>query len=113
MATIASANVAYLSGERPMGSLMLQYSYLQFLDFLTTVAFLLTGVREANPLVKLAMYLTPNAVGGLLLVKMLGVLLGLYCWRMGRTRLLRRMNWMFAGVVTWNLVAIIISLGKA
>ena len=31
---------------------MLQYSYLQVLDFLTTIAFLLNGVKEGNPLVR-------------------------------------------------------------
>lgn len=33
-----------------MNSLIFQYSYLQVLDLLTTVAFLINGVKEANPL---------------------------------------------------------------
>jgi hypothetical protein len=87
---------------------MLQYSYLQVLDFMTTVAFLLQGVREGNPLVRMALNLTPNPLGGLLLVKLLAVGLGLYCWRAGKLRLLGRMNVMFAVVVAWNLAALIL-----
>lgn len=94
-----------------MNHLLLQYSYLQVLDFLTTVAFLLTGVKEGNPLVRLAMNFTPSAVLGLMLVKVAAVLLGVYCWRMGRQRTLVRINVVFALVIAWNLVALI--LGSA
>jgi len=38
----------------------------------------------------------------------LAVLLGIYCWRMGRDRLLSRINVVFAFVIAWNLVALII-----
>jgi hypothetical protein len=87
---------------------MWQYSYLQVLDFLTTIAFLLQGVKEGNPLVRLALSLSPNPVSGLLLVKLLAVCLGLYCWKVGKHRLLGRMNIMFAIVVAWNLAALIL-----
>ncbi len=86
---------------------MLQYSYLQVLDFLTTVAFLLQGVREGNPMVRFALEYAPNPLGGLLIVKLLAVGLGLYCWKVGKQRLLTRMNIMFAIVVAWNLGALI------
>ena len=91
-----------------MNQLILQYSYLQMLDFMTTVAFLLNGVREGNPLVRLALQYSPHPLGGLLLVKLAAVALGLYCWRGGRDRLLTRMNVLFAVVVAWNLVALIV-----
>jgi hypothetical protein len=87
---------------------VLQYSYLQVLDFLTTIAFLIQGVREANPFVKFAMIYAPNPLSGLLLVKVVAVGLGIYCWRVGKQRLLTRMNIMFAVVVAWNLGALII-----
>lgn len=90
---------------------MWQYSYLQLLDFLTTIAFLIQGVKEANPLVQFAMQNAPNPLGGLLVVKLLAVGLGLYCWKVGKQRLLSRMNVMFALVVAWNLSALI--LGSA
>jgi hypothetical protein len=86
----------------------MQYSYLQVLDFLTTVAFLLQGVKEGNPLVRLAINAFPNPLGGLLAVKLAAVALGIYCWRMGRDRVLTRMNWLFAIVVAWNLLSLII-----
>src|SRR5260370_9306861 len=38
-----------------VNQLLLQYSYLQILDFLTTIALLPLGVREGNPLVRLAL----------------------------------------------------------
>lgn len=98
-------------GRPELNQTMLQYSYLQVLDFLTTVAFLIQGVREANPLVKLAMQYSPNPLSGLLMVKILAIALGLYCWKVGKQRLLTRMNVLFAVVVAWNLAALI--LGSA
>lgn len=90
-----------------MNSLLLQYSYLQVLDLLTTVAFLLHGIHEGNPLVRFALTYAPNPVSGLLLVKLVAVGLGVYCWRCGRQRLLSRINIMFAILVAWNLAALI------
>ena len=91
-----------------MNQAMLQYSYLQVLDFLTTIAFLLQGVKEGNPLVRFALTYAPNPIGGLLVVKIAAVVLGLYCWKVGKERLLTRMNVMFAIVVAWNLGALIL-----
>lgn len=90
-----------------VNQLLLQYSYLQVLDFLSTIAFLLTGVREGNPLVRVALQYAPDPVMGLAMVKLVAILLGVYCWKSGRLRLLGRMNFMFAVVVAWNLVALI------
>ena len=91
-----------------MNQLLLEYSYLQVLDFMTTVAFLLHGVHEGNPLVRAALKYAPNPLGGLLAVKVLAVALGFYCWKGGRQRLLNRMNLLFAGIVAWNMFALII-----
>ena len=63
-------------------------------------------MREANPYVKLAMLYSPNPLRGLLLVKILAIGLGLYCWRVGKQRLLTRMNILFAVVLAWNLAAL-------
>jgi hypothetical protein len=92
-----------------VNQLLLQYSYLQVLDFLTTVAFLFHGVREANPLVRVALNYAPNPLGGLLLVKFVALSLGLYCWKVGKQRLLMRMNFLFAVLVAWNLAALIMA----
>jgi hypothetical protein len=97
-----------------VNQLLLQYSYLQMLDLLTTVAFLLHGVHEGNPLVRLALRYSPHPLGGLLAVKMLALALGIYCWRCGHQRLLTRINILFAIVVAWNLIALIVGgLGTA
>jgi hypothetical protein len=97
-----------LSNERSLGVTLLHYSYLQVLDFLTTVAFLVQGVQEGNPLVRLAMQITPSPMMGLLLVKVAAVGLGIYCWRGGRGRTLNKINLLFAVVVAWNLVSLIL-----
>lgn len=91
-----------------MASALLQYCYLQVLDFLTTVAFLLRGVGEGNPLVRWAMIAAPDPLWGLAAVKMIALAIGLYCWRTGKAPLLSRINWFFAVVVVWNLVALIV-----
>ena len=89
-----------------MNQLLLQYSYLQVLDLLTTLAFLLHGVREGNPLVRMMMHFTANPLNGLLVVKLLAVVLGLYCWKLGRGKLLARINLAFALIVAWNKSAL-------
>jgi hypothetical protein len=96
-----------------VNQLLLQYSYLQVLDFMTTIAFLLNGVQEGNPLVRLALHYSPYPLGGLLAIKIAAIGLGLYCWRRGRERLLIRINILFALVVAWNLVALIIGSAVA
>jgi hypothetical protein len=92
-----------------LNQLLLQFAYLQVLDLLTTLAFMLHGVREGNPLVRLMMHSTANPINGLLLVKLLAVGLGLYCWKLGRSRLLSRINIVFAVIVAWNLGALILA----
>ena len=95
--------------SQPLNPLLWQYSYLQVLDFLTTVAFLVNGVREGNPLVRLALSVGSSPIASLLVVKLLAILLGLYCWRVGKRQLLLRINVLFALLVAWNLVALIIA----
>jgi hypothetical protein len=92
-----------------VNQLLLQFSYLQVLDFLTTVAFLMQGVREGNPLVRMVVEYAPHPMGGLLAVKAAALGLGFYCWRAGRDRLLWRINILFALVVAWNLAALILA----
>ena len=95
-----------------MTQLLVQFSYLQVLDFMTTLAFLLNGIREGNPIVRLALQYGPSPLGGLLLVKLVAIALGVYCWRFGRTKLLGRINILFAVVVTWNLAALILESAR-
>jgi hypothetical protein len=72
------------------------------------MAFMLHGVHEANPVVRFALQSSSHPLGGLLAVKMMALGLGIYCWRCGRDRLLTRINVLFAIVVAWNLVALIV-----
>jgi hypothetical protein len=95
-----------------VNQLILQYSYLQVLDFLTTIAFMINGVKEANPLVRFAVQYAPHPLGGLLAVKLAAMALGVYCWTRGRERLLFRMNVLFAILVAWNLAALIIATAQ-
>jgi Domain of unknown function (DUF5658) len=97
----------------PLTQLLWQYSYLQILDFLTTIAFLVNGVREGNPLVRLVLNAGINPIASLLVVKLLAILLGFYCWRVGKRQLLSRINLLFAVLIAWNLVALIISSARS
>lgn len=100
---------AAVRNRSPLNQLLWQYFYLQVLDFLTTIAFLVNGVREGNPLVRLALSVGTNPVASLLVVKLLAILLGFYCWRVGKRQLLSRINLLFALLVAWNLIALILS----
>jgi Domain of unknown function (DUF5658) len=100
--------LAVQQSHTPLNQLLWQFSYLQILDFLTTVAFLLHGVREANPLVRLAFSTGANPLAILAMVKLLAIVLGFYCWHQGRRQLLFRINILFAALVAWNLVALIL-----
>jgi fumarate reductase subunit D len=91
-----------------MNYLILQYSYLQILDLLTTVAFLVNGIHEANPFVRAMMAMSTSPIGGLVVVKVIAVALGFYCWRIGKQQLLLRINVAFAVLVAWNIVALIV-----
>ncbi len=88
-------------------SLLIQFSYLQLLDVLTTLVFLDGGVREANPIVKFALGAAPTPLAGLLAVKLFAISMAFFCWRTSRTRMLKCANVFFALLVTWNLVAIL------
>ena len=94
-----------------MNQLLIRYAYLQVLDFLTTIAFLVNGIAEGNPLVKWALGAAPDPVSGLVAVKVLGVALGVYCWKVGKMRVLSIANVLFAFLIAWNLMALI--LGSA
>jgi len=93
-----------------MATLLWQFSYLQLLDILTTVAFLLVGVQEGNPVVRLALNVAPNPFVGLGVVKLAGLGLGLLCAFRGKHMLLTRINILFAVVVVWNLIALVFGM---
>jgi hypothetical protein len=86
---------------------IIQFSYLQVLDVLTTLVFLAHGVQEANPLVKFAVAASRNPIAALLAVKVAAIAMAVYCRWSGRSRLLAGANAFFAARVVWNLLALI------
>lgn len=110
---MAYADTKVNAGTTPIRQLFLSYVYLQMLDFLTTVAFLAHGIHEANPFVRMMLSLIPNPVAALLAVKLMALLLGVYCWRMRRERVLSYINVMFAVLVAWNVIALIMGSRSA
>lgn len=111
---MAYANRHYgVMAPNAMAQMFLHFAFLQLLDVLTTVAFLLNGVMEANPFVRAMMRMADSPVVGLLIVKAVALALALYCWREGRLRLLGWVNYFFAFVVVWNLGALIVSSIRA
>jgi hypothetical protein len=90
--------------------LFFQFAYLQGLDLLTTLAFLMAGVQEGNPLVRLAIEIAGAPWLGLLAMKSFAIGLGLFCWTRQRTVLLKRANTFFALLVAWNLICLILGL---
>jgi len=89
-----------------------QYSYLQVLDFLTTVAFLINGVQEGNPVVNWALGAFPTPMAGLAAVKIVALGLGIYCWQTAKSNILARINIAFALLVAWNLITLIVKTAK-
>ncbi len=90
-------------------NVLAQFIYLQLLDVLTTVAFMMQGVGEGNPVVRWAMRAMENPFGGLFLLKAAGVGLAILCIYRSREKLLQRVNVLFAAVIVYNLVALILA----
>jgi hypothetical protein len=92
-----------------MMSVLTAFIYLQILDALTTVAFMMHGLNEMNPLVKWAMREAANPLGGLFLLKAVAVAVAVVCVSYSRYGLLRKVNVFFALLVAYNMVALILA----
>ena len=90
----------------------LWFAYLQGLDLLSTLAVLITGLEEGNPLVRAAMDWSGSPAVGLLMVKLLGFTLGLFCLATRRGGLLLRINVFYAVIVAWNLLVLLVGLTR-
>jgi len=88
--------------------LLAEFAYLQILDILTTVAFLMQGVGEANPLIRWALG-QGNPIYALVAVKVLGLALAALCIYRSRDRLLRRVNILFACLIVYNMIVILVT----
>ena len=92
-----------------MRNLLILFVYFQLLDLLTTLAFLAHGIVEANPLVRLFVHAAGSPLAGLVAAKLIAFGLALYSWRRVRPKLLLGVNVFYAGVVVWNLTALLLS----
>ena len=70
-------------------SLLAEFVYLQLLDVLTTIAFLLQGVGEGNPIVSWVIRYGPHPIGSLFLMKAVAVAMAIVCVYRHREGLLR------------------------
>lgn len=84
------------------------FVYLQFLDALTTIAFMMHKVEEMNPLIKWAMRESLHPLLGLVLIKVAAVALAVLCVASSRYGVLRKVNLFFALVVAYNVVVLIL-----
>ncbi|HUJ21181.1 MAG TPA: DUF5658 family protein [Bryobacteraceae bacterium] len=92
----------WLTKQRPSLGIFI---VLQVLDILTTIIGLRLGAGESSAFVSSLMHL--GVVPGLLISKILAVLLILLALRRKLPRIVVLANFWFAGVVTWNLVLIL------
>jgi hypothetical protein len=94
----------------PGSAQLLLCCYLQLLDLLTTLAFLMAGVAEGNPIARYAMQAAASPLVGLLLVKTLALALAVVCWWQQKLRLLSRINFFYALLIVWNLFCLILGI---
>ena len=82
------------------------FLYLQLLDFLTTLIGFKVGASEASPFIAKLIHVSSPAMG-VAASKLLGLGLGGLCLILNRGRLVRWINYWYAGVVLWNLGVIL------
>jgi hypothetical protein len=78
---------------------------LQILDFMTTLVGIRMGGSEMSPFAKWLMQF--DTVAGLMAVKLIGFGLGGVCIWFRRVRVLTWVNYIFAGIVLWNVYQIL------
>lgn len=88
--------------------------FLQVMDFLTTLIGLRLGAQEVNPIVRHFMGWGPAA--GILIAKALAFAVGGFLvWLRGlrRDRVVTALNYIFAGVVLWNGLNLLLAVQGA
>jgi hypothetical protein len=91
-------------------ALLLEFGFLQILDILTTLTCFAHGAVEANPVVSFLITTTGDPITGLVTVKIIATMMGVFCHASGRVRLLRRGNLFFWIIVVWTSIAAILCL---
>ena len=75
---------------------------LQVLDFMTTLVGMRMGGSEMSPFIGWVMRVTDPVIG-LTVVKTLGFGLAALCLWIQKQRVIRIVNYIFAGIVVWNV----------
>jgi Domain of unknown function (DUF5658) len=84
------------------------FLYLQLLDVLPTLIGFSLGNTEASPFIRLMIRWGP--VGGLALSKAVALGLIAACFAMKRMRIIRFINYWYAGLIFWNLLVVLTAL---
>ena len=79
---------------------------LQCFDFTISIAGLHSGLLEANPVLATAND-TDVSVAQIIVFKAITVVIGVFCWRTGRERLLVYTNMWFGVVIGWNIAMLL------
>jgi hypothetical protein len=75
---------------------------LQVLDFMTTLVGMRMGGSEMSPFIGWVMRITDPVIG-LTVAKLIGFALAGLCLWMHKERVIRSANYIFAGIVVWNV----------
>jgi len=81
------------------------FVYLQILDVLSTLIGFSLGNTEASPFVRLLVRFGPAA--GLVLSKVVALGLVAACFLLKRMRMIRFINYWYAGLIVWNLFVVL------
>jgi hypothetical protein len=81
------------------------FVYLQILDVLSTLIGFSLGNTEASPFVRLLVRFGP--VAGLALSKVVALGLVAACFMLKRMRMIRFINYWYAGLIVWNLFVVL------
>jgi hypothetical protein len=84
---------------------------LQCFDVTISIAGLHNGLIEANPVLA-TVNETDVSVTRIIVFKAITVVIGIFCWRTGRERLLIRANVWYAAVVGWNIAMLLMTAPK-
>ena len=84
------------------------FLYLQVLDFMTTLIGMKMGLSEVSPFIRWLMQVDPTV--GLALSKFIALVLGGLCLWLNKRRLVRWINYWYAGLVIWNMTLIVLVL---
>jgi hypothetical protein len=96
-----SAPAKFLPDGSSRNLLLEAFVYLQVLDVISTLVGFSLGDTEASPFIRMLIRWGP--VAGLVASKLVAVAILLFCVFLKRWKLIRFVNYWYAGLVIWNL----------